>query len=63
MDAKEIKKKLKDNQLRVTDVAHILGVSIPMVSRVIHGKSKSSRIQRAITRLTSSVQDLWPDAE
>ena len=64
MNSKEIRRRLAENRLKVGDLARILGVSTPLVSRVIHGQRHSPLVREAISRIIGCpVRDIWPDTE
>ena len=61
---KDIRLRLAENRLKVGDLAKILGVSTPLVSRVIHGQRRSPKVRSAIARIIGCpVRDIWPDTE
>jgi predicted transcriptional regulator len=62
MKGYNIRQIMADNKVKVTDIAKDMDVTHVAVSNVIHGKSKSARIQRHIaTKLNRPVSDLWPE--
>ena len=64
MNSKDIRRRLAENRLKVGDLARILGVSTPLVSRVIHGQRQSPKVREAIARVIGCpVRDIWPETE
>ena len=49
MNGKDIRRRLAENRLKVGDLAKILGVSTPLVSRVIHGQRRTPKVRSAIS--------------
>jgi predicted transcriptional regulator len=59
-----IRQLLADKKVKVNDIAKDLGVSQVVVSRVIHGQTKSFRVKSAIAQAVNKpVSDLWPEEE
>lgn len=62
MDGYDIRRLMKENNVKGKDIAKELGVSSANVSKVIHGVPVSSRIREAIaSKLQKPVSDLWPE--
>lgn len=62
MDSYLIKQALKENKVKMVDIARLLDVSHAAVSLVIKGTSKSSRIRKTISLAVGKpVSELWPE--
>lgn len=62
MTPREIQNKLYDIGISQSSIANTCKVSCVAISRVIHGKSPSDKIRRAIARvLQKPVEEIWPD--
>jgi len=63
-NGKDLRRLLAEKMIKVGDLAKMLGVSTPLVSRVIHGQRRSPKVRSAISRIIGCpVRDIWPDAE
>ena len=57
-----IRQLLADRKIKVNDIAHGLGVSQAAVSRVIHGQTRSTRVQGAIAEaIGKPVEEVFPE--
>ena len=48
MDASTIKQTLAKKDIRLSDISRDLGIKLPSVSQVIHGRRPSRRVSQAI---------------
>lgn len=59
-----LRQEMKDNGVKVIDIAVSLGVTHAAVSRVIHGQTKSAGIQQAIAKaIGKPVEEVFPSKE
>ena len=60
--AKKIKKLMIDREVSGAQIARLVGCNRQNIYHVIEGRSKPSRIRRAIAEVLGvNVSDLWPD--
>lgn len=59
-----IRKHLSDKMVKVGDIATGVGVTQSAVSQVIHGKSRSKKIEKAVAdAIDRPVAEVFPDKE
>lgn len=55
---------LRKEGFTLTDIAELSGVSVSLVSRVIHGTRRSKAVARIVAaRLHRPVDEIWPPSE
>lgn len=57
-----IRQEMAEKSIKVNDIAQLLGVTHVAVSKVIHGRGRSARVEDAIaTAIGKPVAEVFPD--